>query len=171
MVFCCFGLLGTIELNLKFWTFIFHKLSRQSPPLQVVNGEWMTSSTVTKSPKSESETRKGKVGYYSPLSKRVETKMTLKTFLDPPFNFDLDFTIKGFLFQSSAIPSKKYGLSRYLLYFMFYTSIIHMLQSFWHFNMPQLYRQLWIITCIDHTLNMEMVFNLMSKVNNATLNH
>ena len=44
----------------------------------------MTSFTVTKSPKSESETRKVKVGYYSPLSKRVETKMTSKTILDPP---------------------------------------------------------------------------------------
>ena len=31
--------LGTFILNLKFCTFISHKLSRQSPPLQVVNGE------------------------------------------------------------------------------------------------------------------------------------
>ena len=54
----------------------------------------MTSFTVTKSPKSESETRKVKVGYYSPLSKRVETKMTIKTILDPP-----DFAL---LFSSTA---------------------------------------------------------------------
>ena len=33
--------LGTFILNLKFCTFISHKLSRQSPPLQVVNGEWI----------------------------------------------------------------------------------------------------------------------------------
>ena len=57
----------------------------------------MTSSTVTKSPKSESETRKGKVGYYSPLSKRVETKMTSKTILDPP-----DFVDFAPLFSSTA---------------------------------------------------------------------
>ena len=54
----------------------------------------MTSFTVTKSPKSESETRKVKVGYYSPLSKRVETTMTSKTILDPP-----DFAL---LFSSTA---------------------------------------------------------------------
>ena len=69
LVFCCFGLLGTLELNLKFCTFIFHKLSRQSPPLSVVNGEWMTSSTVTKSPKSESETRKRESGVLLPTFK------------------------------------------------------------------------------------------------------
>ena len=37
LVFCCFGLLGNLELNLIFCTFIFHKLSRPSPPHQVVN--------------------------------------------------------------------------------------------------------------------------------------
>ena len=31
--------LGTLELNLKFGKFIFHKLSSPSPPYQVVNGE------------------------------------------------------------------------------------------------------------------------------------
>ena len=43
------------------------------------------------------ELRKVKVGYYSPLSKRVETKMTLKTILDPP-----DFAL---LFSSNALKS------------------------------------------------------------------
>ena len=81
----------------NFSIFISHKLSRPTPPHQVVNGEWMTTSTVTKSPKSESETRKVKVGYYSPLSKRVETTMTSKTILDPP-----DFAL---LFSSNALKS------------------------------------------------------------------
>ena len=53
---------GNHWIEFKILYIYFHKLSRQSPPLQVVNGEWMRSSTVTKSPKSESETRKGKWG-------------------------------------------------------------------------------------------------------------
>ena len=86
--------------------------------------------------------------------------------------FSYHFTNKKFPISINCDPFKQnYCLSGYILYFMFYTCIIHMLQSFWHFNVPQIDRQLWIITCIDHTLNMEMVFNLMSKVNNATLNH
>ena len=59
LVFCCFGLLGNLELNLRFCTFIFHKLSRPSPPHQVINREWMTSLTV--------KLGKVKVGYYSSL--------------------------------------------------------------------------------------------------------
>ena len=31
LVFCCFGLLGALELNLKFGIVIFHKLLRPSP--------------------------------------------------------------------------------------------------------------------------------------------
>ena len=80
LVFCCFGPLGTLELSLKFYTFIFHKLSRQSPPLQVVNGEWMTSSTVTKSPKSESETRKRESGVLLPTFKMSRDKDDFKNY-------------------------------------------------------------------------------------------
>ena len=80
LVFCCFGLLGNLELNLRFCTFIFHKLSRQSPPLQVVNGEWMTSSTVTESPKSESETRKRESGVLLPTFKTSRDKDDFKNY-------------------------------------------------------------------------------------------
>ena len=53
----------------NFSIFISHKLSRPTPPHQVVNGEWMTTSTVTKSPKSESETRKRESGVLLPTFK------------------------------------------------------------------------------------------------------
>ena len=65
---------GNHWIEFKILDIYFHKLSRQSPPLQVVNGEWMTSSTVTKSPKSESGTKKSESGVLLPTFKTSRDK-------------------------------------------------------------------------------------------------
>ena len=77
LVFCCYGL-GTLELNMKFGIFLFHKLLKPLPPHQVVNGKWITSSTVQKSPKRESGKWKRESGVLLPTFKTSRDKDDFK---------------------------------------------------------------------------------------------
>ena len=91
LVFCCYGF-GTLELNMKFGIFLFHKLLKPLPPHQVVNGKWIIhSAKITKKGKWKV---KRESGVQLPTFKPAETKMTLKIILDPQ-----DFAL---LFSSTA---------------------------------------------------------------------